>query len=486
MFRMADPRLTYAKEGDFSFKDNRKILIKAEEMKTLAPCGNPGRIQWQTTYSFDLGTDPFMIDPMNHIEIRGTVRKRLRKHRNVPDQTDKWILCETEKDSKIVTWNENVGSQMIEQTRLRLALTPQSTSNYAVHGGRHLYERFVLSHGSHDDKKLYYFDENDSGNHNYIVSREFRRGSPKQVEFSKKMLDPSGFTLRVAPMDYPFQYRHRGTMTPIMFPNNGETMYLDISMLRSSKLLYTRPRYTSEETDYEYRVDIEKIYLHIKIPRMSTDGRKIIQAKSRTLGFPDTISTQYGQPISANVVEQFFSYQNMPLPNYMLFFIVNPQYFLNEGREELHDPLDNFLDINEYNIVIKFGNKELSYNVANFDFNNPLSKYMRQNLIRYNDIFGWQNVNKDYQVDMKDYQFPHYLISFNANEYTPQLLDPVDSDMPRGSKQTLSFLVTHKTSGKELQEGKLMLVPMYQNKGLLYLTQDGSFLNQDIHSLVTN
>lgn len=445
--------------------DNQKQLVSGNEVKQYLPRGNPTSFEWGDKIEFELESGPFLISNKNHIQISGRIQRKA-----VADT--EWKKLTTDDADKFVPV-ENLGSAMIENCKFRQGIDDMETNGFISKGGRVLHENFVLAHSSESSKAKYIFAATDPGQHCYLQSSEFAKGSEKLTAFNKKIFE-EGFVFNVMPMCWPFEWKSRSVQTDKMFPNLGQPAVVQLNLNANPENLYILP----DGGAVKYQIVIESIRLHIATPRLTAEGQTILSNPNMPdLIFDNNYYVQY-QFSHVKQASKEISINRIHLPEYMLIQLYKRDYFTGNANVARTKFSDKPLQMNLGNIEMTFGNKELSHNMANFNIDKAESNILRQEILKTSNIFDVKEMNQKYFYDMENYQHHHYLFSLCSNETTQEKLRPLDATVVQKEKQSLKINLTSKDR-TEIPEGKIIITLIYKHLGNVYSPQQGKFLNSN-------
>ena len=468
-FDFADPPLKGSKTPQY---------ITGSELRVIEARNNPQSFEWGKSYEFAVGNVPFLISDKNHLELTLTFEKR--KKMDTSPNTNAWEDCVSD-DAKYCRLAENLGSYCIEFVQMRQGLDTLETDAFLPRG-RFLYENLALSHAADSVKDHYMFSTSDSAKHIYLTASEFT-GETYQNFAGDALLN--GMTLHVAPFAWPFQYRNRSTAHETGFPNTGQDLTVVVKLIPHYRhLFHVKDGGTGDLNSHEFRIKVVGLTLKLAEPRFSAEGLKALTNRSLPpLRYDGNFVAQYSQNITNMPQDVHFSLQNIPMPHYMFLQLFDPNYFTGEPGEDYKAAVYKPLDFSMSELRIRFGNKPLNYQVANFSVGKPGSDLLRQEIMRTSNIFDNKENNKKYFANMTGYQQKHYLVSFCSDEVNQTLLRPLDYTSDPSEPQTLSVGIIG-TDKARINNGKLVVTLIYKSMHLQYNVASGTFLERDLKSLV--
>ena len=199
---------------------------------------------------------------------------------------------------------------------------------------------------------------------------------------------------------------------------------------------------------------------------------------------------QYAQTVSNQPTEINLVLQKIPMPQYMLLQIFPQDYFTGAPSEDfLYDKLPSrALPFAITSTRIRYGNRDLSYQTANFDVDKQGSNYMRQDILKTSDVFGCLEMDPEYYApasayEVAQYQHPHFLFSFCSDEKNQITLRPMDYvDRPDVPNNLSLGLITD--NREPFPSGKLLISLIYTKTGIDYLVKSGTFAERDLNSVM--
>lgn len=463
--------------------ESGKRYITGNEVTTILPRGNPTTFDWGNTFEFPIDDVPVNISRFNHLEMTFKFEK-------LKDGTQDWIACEAN-DVNYIHLAENFGSASIEHVGLRQGLDPLETDGF-LPKCRYLYENTVLAFSDPSVRKCYAYNAQDPANYCFLDSAT----GGIQTDVYKSFMNKGeglkdGMTMNVVPFQYPFQWRNRSTMHDCILPNTGNPLVLTVKLVSNFQQLFANRRYKYGSTDYiskaQYRIKVSDIRLILALPRFTAEGLAAIRNTSLPpLAFNSNHVIQYSQNVTAvNASEIHFNLTNVPLPHYMLLQIYDQLYFTGDPNTNYGKHIYKALPFAAKKTRITFGNRDISYNSANFDVQKPESAMLRRDIMKTSDVFESKLMDQSYFEDMKDFQHPHYLFSFCSDETNQTLLRPLDYTGPPNAPQNLAVsLLGSALNNAGFPEGKLIITLIYKRVGYAYNVKTGTFLERDLKSLV--
>lgn len=480
---MSDDRFIYGSPN--TTEQSKRQLITGDEVKTFLPRGNPARFSCGSSYEFQIDNQPFLISQDNYLEISVVFRRKEKTAKGVDPKP--WTACEAS-DRKFLHLSENFGSALIEDVGMREGLSDLNISGFLPRG-RFLYENLVLSHSDVSVRRHYTYREQDPAIHNYLTEDKFCPGSDAYEKFLKEGENlVSGMKLNVVPFSWPFQYKNRSTMRPSLFPNTGAPLSIVVKLISNYKHLFHTEDATANDTcKHNYKVEVTGMKLHLGVPRLSSEGLSVITNRNLApLKWPCNYVVQYSQSIVGNPVELHFNLTDIQIPHYMILQSIPQDYFTgepepeNDFAEAVYKPLEFPLA----KAKIRFNNRDISYETANFDVSRPESAFLRQAIMKNSDIFESKLMDQSYWDGMKDYQQHHFAFSFLSNQRNGgALLRPLDFTGSPNEKQTLSVGL-YSPDRLRFKPGKLIITLIYKDVGMEYNVRTGTFADRDIKSLV--
>ena len=464
--------------GEPSLAPNQ--LIAGYEIKEVLSKGDKRDYNWGDTILFPFGNDVICQSRNNHLEFQGYVEKRLRT--TTGDNANPWIKCTGDEFQEIV-FHENFAAAMVPEVIVREGLNTLEVGGL-LPKCRYLEENFEVAHISPESKIALKYNPNDSNDKVYMTDK-FTPGNDDYDAWAKGVLK-NGFALKYSPKCFPFRFAHPTIARDILFPNMGAEATLQVTLAKSCQELFYVPftdAVAKTLPTHEFRIRMSKVKLFLIYPRMTAAGLKIIKNPSlRPLIFPGDYALQYSFTISPQSADQTFNIQNIRLPHYIKMQLYNYDYFVPEkDSAERRDRRYLPLDLNLKNIKIRYGTRDLSFNVANFNYEEEASTLLRQDILKRSNIFDVP-VNQNYFAKNSDMQ-KHVLISFCSNENTRELLVPIDAPFDKDSKQnlTISLIGADRTY---LTPGRLIFTFIYKDLGYKYDMSRGTFIEPNIRASV--
>ena len=461
-----DERFHFA---DTPGKSSGKIshYILGSEIKVFTARNDPTSFEWGKSYEFPIGNSPFLISNKNHVQL--TLQfEQIKKTDNkaepfVDGHEDNYTLV------------DNLGSACIESVSMRQGLDTLETDAF-VPKGRILYENFALAHAHDTVKDVYTFAPQDTAKQTYISTVDRDKGNKAWL---KKYLQ-DGCSLHVAPFAWPFQYRNRSTAHEVAFPNTGQDLTIVITLTQSMRHLFA-----STKNTHDFVIKVIGLNLVMAMPRFSSDGiRAITNRKLSPLRYDGNFVTQYSQNIAGSPQDFHFSLQNIPMPHYMILQLFDPNYFTGQPTADYTALIDTPIKLVLSSLRIKFGNKNLNFETANFNVGTPGSELLRQEIIKTSNVFDNKlNNPKYFASNSRTYTKHHILVSFCSDEKNQTLLTPLDANSDPSEPQTLSVALIG-TDRTKIPNGKLLVTLIYKNMHLQYNVATGTFLPRDLKSLV--
>lgn len=489
---------TAAKTDDrFSFGKSKspaaKQYITGNEVVSINPLNNPSEFTWGSTYEFPLPDQPFLISEKNYLKVKVKWQRIERAQRD----SGSWQPC-LESDANYILPAENFGSAMLEEVVMRQGLDPMETDGF-VPRGRYLYENFLLSHSDKEVKRHYAYTETDPALFCYRNASDFAIKSTNWTNYFGGATVPfltNGFEFNITPHAFPFQYRNRSTMQETLFPNTGNPLTVIVKLTSSYRHLFASQAHTPNTagaqagySNYDYMPVVWDMRLVVACPRFSPEGLSIIRNKSLPpLHYDGTFVKQYSQAVSKDSVEVNFVLQRIPMPNYILIQLYEQDYFTGAPKSDYRRPIYKPKPFILKNTRLRYGNRDLSYQTANFNVAQPESALLRQEILKHSDIFGSSKMDQDYFIPatpraLQDYQQHHYLFSFCSDEKNQTILKPLDYSESRTHLSTLDVGLSTDENDK-FPEGKLIISLIYPRAGIDYLTRTGTFAERDLKSLL--
>ena len=475
-------------------------LVNGYEVTTITPVGNPYKIDWGQDYSWSIGNIPFFFGNYNTIRFRVSFTRRLKG-----DTT--WVACKGDEDSRYICLNPCWTHSFVQRDAWRAGLREFKTDGFAGTRGRLLHEVFSMGMTDEKYRETYSRVPFDWPMESSINKNHY---TPAHIEYKNWLSERlSGeFDVYYSPLRMPFRYRHVASSRDKIFPNVGESMSYDITLVDDPReTFYLKKTIIDGEakpSDYVYSFNIHKMEMLIMTPRVSIHGMN--RLRDRTMApyrYESDYVVQYVIQIDDNMVERVFTLSKIALPEYMLIFLVKDYVFarisLNED-ENMTRELTEFQPLNIDTIKMTYGGKDLSTKTANFDIQDKESILLRDKILKNSNIFGCPSHNKNfYLTDPKsaeNFKFPHYLFSFCSNEATQDKLDVVDANQPKNEPRSLEMTIKapFKTDleinadpkSNKLTEGKLVVELIYKNRDILYDMKDGTIIPQDLRSLISS
>ena len=483
-----DDRFSYAADPKASSTGKQYIL--GDEIVTITPRNNPTEFAWGQTYEFPVDDVPFLISKKNHllitykIEAKGSGKTLWEKYKVASDYSQ-FIPV------------ENFGSAFIEEVGMRQGLDPMDTDGF-VPRGRYLYENFLMAHTSRKVRQQYAISKRDPAlfcyqNENVLVptKKEFYTAFGKGDAYEPGDDPPADCafttptTMCVVPHAFPFQYRNRSTMHDVLFPNSGNPLTITIKLHSSYRHLFS----LSSAATSQFRIVVQDIKLVLATPRLSQEGYDLIRNRSlRPLRYEGHFVKQYAQVVSANPNEINLVLQKIPMPQYMLIQMYKQEYFTGTTVSDFKydDRPCKPLPFKIKTARLRFGNRDLSYQTANFDVEKQGSDVLRQEILKNSDVFGCSEMDQEYYQPETDseiaaYQHAHYLFSFCSDEKNQTILRPMDyvdrKDVPDNLSMTL-------ISQSNFPNGKMLISLIYTKAGIEYSVRAGTFAERDLNSLL--
>ena len=454
-------------------------------MKEILPKGNPSNINWGDVLEFPIENEVICVSKNNNILLKGYCQKKLRNPEDGADNP--WVPTTGTADLTGMVFNENLASCMVPSVAMREGLNFLECQNY-VHKGRYALENFINAHASPEVKKGMNFSYYDSNN-KVFMEDTFKPGNENYDAWAKKILD-DGFTFKVSPQCFPFTFAHPTSTTDVLFPNSGQEAVLQVTLEKSDQFCFfhqgTTTNNVTSPSKHLYRIVLESVKVNLVFPRMTAQGLEIIKnPRMPPLTFNGTYTLQYSQTIPGSQPDKHFSIQEIRMPHYMLLQLYDFNYFVPDNNiKELDRRYYTPKKFKLEDLKFKYGNRDLSYNVANMSWKDRLSSQLRQEILKHSDIFGIKT-DGGYYHDLPNYNQPHLLISFCSNEETHELLKPVDAPFNRDEKQTLSIGLIG-NNRDNLVAGRLLVTLFYERLGYTYMVDKGIFIPPDVRASVVS
>ena len=469
-----DPRFVYADDPAKKKQKTGPQYIVGSEIKVHMPRDNPTSFEWGNTYEFPIGNSPFLISDKNHIELTLEFQKRKKGNNQATGKPYAWGAC-ADDDLDNFKLGENFGSYCIEAVQMRQGLDVLETDAF-VPRGRYLYELLALSHAGDMVKDFYTFAPTDTVKIMGLTKDDYKA----TLKETLKTKMATGLVVHVAPFCWPFQYRNRSTAHEVTFPNTGQELTIAIKLMSSPYHLYA----ADSTKDDEYKITVAGLSLVLAEPRFSAEGlRAITNRKLPPLRFDGNFVCQYSHNINTEMNDFHFTLQNIPMPNYMILQLFDPDYFTGKPTVPYAELIYLPKPLQMVDLVMKFGNKPLNYETANFSISQESSALLRQEIMRNSDIFDNAENNRKYYNKMPGYRQHHVLVSFCSDEVNQTLLRPMDATADSSVPQTLSVGLIGSNVTK-IPAGKLLVTLIYKTMHLKYDVATGTFMRRDLKSLV--
>ena len=226
-----------------------------------------------------------------------------------------------------------------------------------------------------------------------------------------------------------------------------------------------------------------QVCVAVTLTMMQVYDRIITNRNLAPLTWDGNYVVQYNQKIDGQPREMTFSMANIPLPHYMVLQLYDSDYFTGEPDNDFTKAIYKPIQLNIDKIRLKYGNKNLNYQTANFNIGEEGSELLRQEIMKTSDVFDSKEMNQGYYDKMEHYQQHHWLLSFCSDEKNHTLLRPLDYNGPPGQTDTLSVSLIG-NSRKTLKPGNLVVTLIYKDMGLQYDLRSGTFLERNLKSLV--
>lgn len=491
--RKDDDRFTFAKPQPFASSiSSHSQLVNNVEIKKLKPRTQVTNYEFGQQLEYIIGKDDFAVSDINHIEIEGQCQRRAVTSQDEGD----WELCEAA-DVDVMILNDQFDRAMIPYVGVRQGLDHLETSGLLPRM-RYLMSNFISAHMSKEAKNLLKYQ------HNSITDTAYRN-SDQWKQHYKTWATPiltKGFKFKISPMAFPFRFDLNPYMEDKMFPNRGQEMNLIVGLEKSDKLLFytARTLQTGSQTefkplDYNYRVKITNVDVSFNYPRLSIEGMSVLKNPSLgPINYPSPYLLQYSQTIAPNLMDKFFTIQDVRLPQYMLLQLYDSKYLLpdQEITDYFTKPVYRPLEMGYQNISFQFGNRALSYFTSNVDVGKEGSDLLRQKILKFSNIFNvpmdmeyfsstTEEIRSATESPIVNYQ-PHVLVSFCSNEQTKEIIKPLDSPFETDTKQNLTVSLVANNSAP-LTPGRLICTLIYDT-GMTYIPSRGVFDDPDVRSLV--
>ena len=291
------------------------------------------------------------------------------------------------------------------------------------------------------------------------------------------------------PHCFPFQYRNRSTAHETVFPNTGNPLSILIRTNSSYRHVFA---IEDDNSTLEFKIAITGMKLVLAVPRFSQDGYQLIRDKNLPpLRFDGPFVKQYAQSVNVeNTTEVSLVLQKIPLPNYLLIQHYDQFYFTGAPKNDF--VISKFPSVAKpfplKYLKMRYGNRDLSYQTANFDVEKEGSDKLRQDILKHSDVFGCSEMDQEYYhpilpSEIEKYQHPHYLFSFCSDEKTQTILRPMDyvdrKDVP--NNLTINLIAN---SADPFPVGKFIMTLIYTKSGISYSTKTGAFLERDLNALL--
>ena len=457
----------------------RKRLVTGTEIRYYKPRGDPTQFVPGQQVDFLVAPGPFFISNLNHIEVKLLVKQRDKPTQQNPNEA---FLKATDNDYKTVNVVENFGSRLFEEVVYRNGENEQKTNNsFIQRGGRSLWEAFLLSHMDKDARAYYNFSKNDTGSTVTLETNGFSNivtnDANYKAFYTAFSAYPTGYTVRVAPMCFPFEVQNRSKQNDLFFPHITNDGVIGLTINRNFESLY-------KSTSLELEIEIKSIKLALATPRLTREGSDLVRSSSgpSMIRFPGNRITQEVFFTGNNQRNMKLKINRKTLPNAVLIQFFEDQYFTNDytfgdAKENVAYPMEP----NVEKVIVTFDGYDMFQHLTPLNFENQFAEIMRQNILRYGEtLLGVTKTNKDYFYENTNYAQKHLFLSFESDLKNHETLLPLDfkEDQPLNPLQRRDRILEITMEGKRpkgLPDNARVVVTLIDiNQGAVYNMRDGT------------